>query len=775
LNNGINQWQCAFALIFLATLGLNATESRGGRPDASSPVDRYNVIWDSPSADHHGSMPLGNPAIGLNAWMTATGDLQFYIGKPDAWDDNGRLVKVGKVRVHFEPNPIVPGRPFRQELKLGHGSIEITAGRPGSPGSTVIRLWVDANAPVIYVTAESATPVEATAVIELWRTRRFEVKELQVSDVLFNRKRADGSQEPIVVEPDTVLTGQKGRIGWFHSNVKSVGPKLLAEVQGLSGFNRPDPLLGRTFGAVITAAGGERLDDLRLRSPRGTTHRFSIYVHSSHPSSPARWLAGMEGTIRRVESAGFSALQAAHERWWKEFWERSWIRASSPGAVTGSGAAADVDDATYVSRMYHLQRFVTACAGRSAFPIKFNGSLFTIPPGPTEQDPDYRRWGPGYWWQNTRLPYISLSTSGDFDVLGSLFHMYADQLLPLAKYRTRHYFNHGGAFYPECIYFWGDVFGETYGWTPFEKRADKLQESRWHKWEWVGGLELCWLMLDYYDHSGDRDFLLRTALPFAREILTFFDEHYPVNAAGRLVMQPSQALETWWECTNPMPEIAGCAAVTARLLALPSDIAPAPDHDFWRRLHDKLPAIPVREVNGKTALAPAEIFTKKSNVENPELYAVFPFRLFAFNRPNADWAIEALRNRWDLGNSGWRQDDIFMAYLGLTEDVRQGIVGRARSHDPGERFPAFFGPNYDWTPDQDHGGVLMKTLQAMLLQTDGRRIFLLPAWPKDWDVEFKLFAPQVTIVEGVYRGGKIESLRVTPETRRADITIVNAK
>ena len=68
-------------------------------------------------------------------------------------------------------------------------------------------------------------------------------------------------------------------------------------------------------------------------------------------------------------------------------------------------------------------------------------------------------------------------------------------------------------------------------------------------------------------------------------------------------------------------------------------------------------------------------------------------------------------------------------------------------------FPAFWGPNYDWTPDQDHGGVLMKAFQAMLLQTEGRQIFLLPAWPKEWDVEFKLHAPQQTIVEGVVRGG----------------------
>ena len=110
-----------------------------------------------------------------------------------------------------------------------------------------------------------------------------------------------------------------------------------------------------------------------------------------------------------------------------------------------------------------------------------------------------------------------------------------------------------------------------------------------------------------------------------------------------------------------------------------------------------------------------------------------------------------------------------MAYLGLTNEVRKAIVSRARSHDSGERFPAFWGPNYDWTPDQDHGGVLMKTFQSMLLQFDGHKIFLFPAWPKNWNVEFKLHAPQQTVIEASYRDGKVQSLRVTPESRRADI------
>ncbi len=62
-------------------------------------------------------------------------------------------------------------------------------------------------------------------------------------------------------------------------------------------------------------------------------------------------------------------------------------------------------------------------------------------------------------------------------------------------------------------------------------------------------------------------------------------------------------------------------------------------------------------------------------------------------------------------------------------------------------------------------------LQEMLLQTPGNRILLFPAWPKEWDVDFKLHAPQQTTVEAVLKGGKIISLKVTPEFRREDVVI----
>ena len=858
-----------------------ATASVGASPDT------FNVVWDSPSNDHHGSMPLGNGDITVNAWVDPGGTLVFYIGKSDSWDDNARLLKIGKVRVTLDPAPLVS--PFHQELTLNAGTMDVRYG-----DGTTLRVWVDANHPAIHVDVAGKKSITATAIVEMWRTNQFELPSIECSDVMTDRSKPGNMHAPTIVEPDTVLTGLTGRIGWYHHNIKSVGPAIHAETQGVTGFQREDPLLHRTFGAVITTANGKRLDDARLQSPAAKEHRFAIHVLTRHPATPESWRKDLDALVAATEKTPLEKRRQAHEKWWGDFWSRSWIRATqNPNArstatlvpanqhplrigVDQSGAnkfpgeirntrvpenftgpftleaevkpdaggqgrifdkitvggsdgflldlqsgnslrlingettlvgknalpagqwahvvaavdaagwrvtvngklvldtanAATGDDAAYVSQMYALQRFITACAARGRYPIKFNGSLSTVPSEGAPGDGDYRRWGPGYWWQNTRLPYLSLCASGDFEMMEPLFRMYVDELLPLNKYRTKHYFGFdNAAYYIECIDFWGDVFNETYGWQPQAERKDPLQTSGWHKWEWVAGPELVWMMLDAYDHTGDVKLLQQRILPTADAVIRFFDNYYKTDGQGRLVMHPSQAVETWWDCTNPMPELAGLRAISARLLALPESATPPASRAYWITFAAKLAPLPTRDTPSGKALAPAEIFKAKNNIENPELYAVFPFRLCSFEKDNRDLGIQALKHRWDRGNFGWRQDDIFMAYLGLTDDARQNLVARARNHDQNSRFPAFWGPNYDWVPDQGHGGVLMKVFQAMLMQTDGQKIFLLPAWPKDWDVEFRLHAPGNTVLEGVFRNGKLASLKVTPDSRRADVVM----
>ena len=57
---------------------------------------------------------------------------------------------------------------------------------------------------------------------------------------------------------------------------------------------------------------------------------------------------------------------------------------------------------------------------------------------------------------------------------------------------------------------------------------------------------------------------------------------------------------------------------------------------------------------------------------------------------------------------------------------------------------------------------------------DGGKIYVLPAWPADWDVHFKLRAPYQTTVECIYREGKLQQLTVQPPERRKDVVLPDA-
>jgi len=124
------------------------------------------------------------------------------------------------------------------------------------------------------------------------------------------------------------------------------------------------------------------------------------------------------------------------------------------------------------------------------------------------------------------------------------------------------------------------------------------------------------------------------------------------------------------------------------------------------------------------------------------------------------------------GNVGWNQDDTQAALLGLANEAKRMLLDRVSRKHEGSRFPAFWGPNFDWIPDQDHGGNAMMALQQMLMQADGMQVRLFPAWPREWNVSFKLHGPGGMIVEGCYRNGTLENLSVSPEEYRSRITVM---
>jgi hypothetical protein len=360
--------------------------------------------------------------------------------------------------------------------------------------------------------------------------------------------------------------------------------------------------------------------------------------------------------------------------------------------------------------------------------------------------------------------------SGDYDMMLPLFKMYRDAL-PLRQAATKKYYGHDGAFYPETMYFWGNFTDENYGLNR-KGKPDGLTANSYIRRYWQGGLELVGMMLDYYDATRDAAFRDDTLLPVAKAVTTFFDQHWKRGDDGKVLYSPAQSLETWHVATDPIPEIVALRYLLPRLLELPADKA---TRAMWKKLLADQPDVPSVTKDGKTRLLPARKYSKRKNIENPELYAVFPYRMYTVSQGGE--ALKTGINTWKVrknrANIGWQQQPIQAALLGLTNEAKNLVTQRVKAKARGYRFPGFYGPNYDWTPDQDHLSVFMIGIQRMLMQCEGDRILLLPAWPKEWDVSFKLHAPKNTTVEAVVKNGKVKMLAVTPESRRKDIELQN--
>jgi len=568
--------------VALVATALSHAETKAVRDTRVAwPVASQDVVWDSPSTDAKGSMPLGNGDIGLNVWVELSGDLVLLVGKTASFDEFNRLLKIGRIRVRTTPALFHPGMKFSQALRLADGAIEIKS------GDTFIRVWVDANHPVAQVDLASTTPVEVQVLADNWRTEN----RAMADDETSGPGTAWGNwPDKMRVNADTVLPKRNGQIGWCHHNVESQWKRNL-ELTALGALGAEvakgkDPVMNRSFGAL---SGGIAL-----------------------PTNAHTWKLG-------VDSLG------------------------------GNRFGGEMCDNTYIRR----------------------------------------------YWQS--------------------------------------------------------------------------------------GLELVAMMLDHYDGTQDTAFRDQTLLPLAKSIIAFFDQHWP-RVNGKILFEPAQSPDTMQIAKNPMPEVVGMHYLLPQFLKLPvdeatkaawnktlADLPPVPIGTTARHTHDanETGPFPATE-GGLLRLLPAETYSAKRNFENAELYGVFPYRMFTVmaGKESLELALNAWRVRLHPEDFGWQQNCIQAALLGLADKAKTMVTARAAATATGYRFPGLFGPNYDWTPDQNHPSGMVIAVQRMLMQCDGDKIALLPAWPADWNASFKLHAPKVTTIESRVEKGAIIELKVTPESRR---------
>ena len=700
--------------------------------DVLQKLDGYNVIWNTMSSTGSlESMPLGNGDISVNAWVEKDGDLLMYIGKPDAWAESTRLLKVGRLRVSMSPNPFEGTQSYVQTLRLADGKISIVA-RNGQMKCD-IGIWVDANNPAVRIDVRSDRKIQVKCTSELMRTADYTLPH--GGDPLADSFRGVAGSPVKPTESADVVIPDEECVIWAHRNETSLYP-LIMERQNAEEFieKYPDPYMGRTFGAAISGTGMKPSEDglsLVTVSPSKTCS-IDVVAYTAQTQTMSEWKGALSDLVSKVRHADRKSAESAHIGWWRNFWNRSWIFMSGD------------DDAVKATQGYLLQRYMMACQSRGAYPVKFNGGTLTF--DYKGNNADYRRWGPGYWHQNCRLYYWPLVVSGDFDLLKPWFDMYMD-MMPLQMDVTRKYYGHGGAFFPETLNFFGMFIQDDWGW---DNKDGKASQTRWIRYHYSGALEMLALMLDYYDYTDDEAFAKNYVIPFATQTIRFFKEHWPL-IDRKFSFIPANSLEQFWDCLNPVDYIAGLKYTLAGLAKLPEGLVDEALKAEWKECEDAVPVLPV--VDGR--ILPAYEYGQGRNLENPELYAIFPFRLYGLGLPDIEVARKTYQHRVFDSPTCWAQDAVQTAMMGDAEEARRHLMKKVNAVDEDIRFPSFWRPGSDYTPDLDNGGVLALAMQYMVLNCIDGKEMILPALPQGWSVDFKLRTPECRSVRVISEGGEI--------------------
>jgi hypothetical protein len=731
---------------------------------SAQPAD---YVWTSPSQNSSESMPCGGGDVGMNVWVE-NGDVLFYLSRSGCFDENNSLLKLGRFRISLSPG--LDMKSFRQILHLNEGYVEVT------DGHISVRLWADVSKPVVHVSMSSKKEkLTIGATYESWRTRDITLTKRERFQSSYKFAAPKGLQ----TRHDSIIADNNS-VTFFHQNADETIFDATVSQQRMDSVKQRlyNPLRRLVFGGRMTGQGFAFADKLKGRYASSDYEGWLFVTQqpvkkarvqitlATHQGSIDEWKEVLQQTAKKVEV--FDDPQITR-RWWREFWQRSYISLTS-----------HLSPLTSIIRNYTLFRYMLGCNSRGQWPTKFNGGLFTFDPeyvNPTEEyrlSPDFRNWGGGvHTAQNQRLVYWPMLKNGDFDLLIPQLEFYLN-IYKNAEERSRLYWGHEGACLTEQIENYGLPCYPEYGTKRPAGFDPGMERNAWLEYEWDTCLEFCMMAIEARRYTL---FDLDRYMPMIRSCLRFFDEHYQylanqrgakrLDGGGKLVLYPGSGGETFKGAYNSTSTIAALRTVTQALIDYASERNDTAIISHYSLLITHFPDITVRD----SMIQPALHYERVQNVETTQLYPVFPWRMYGVGRPD----LEIARNTYQndslalkfRSHVGWKQDLIWAACLGMTDEAARLL--KLKMGDGPHRFPAFWGPGYDWTPDHNWGGSGMIGLQEMLMQEVDGKIYLFPAWPRDWDVKFKLHASRNTTVEAELKGGRVVHVKVTPAIRQSNL------
>jgi alpha-L-fucosidase 2 len=724
--------------------------------DEEAIVSRNDVVYTTPSVEPWEAMPTGGGD--LSAMVRCDGEsLHLHLTKSDAWGFQAPAdappgtryfnnVSPGHVELRLgDRGKDLAAKSFRQRLDLYEGKVVVELG--GGNSSVRIEVWGHPTRKVLVV--------EITDPESSLDAQRIELSEWR----------------------ESMEVGADGKIVYARElHTRPAAPHMASA--GMEDYfdADSDPLLGRGTAVALTSsveadtgAAQDQVATLTLPAECPTRYHILIATAVTTEGDP---LADAKRVLDDATQIPIDQLKSEHVAWWRDYWQRSFLRLES----------AD-KSAQWLTAAYHVHLYTLGCVNRGSVPAKWDG-------GAGLMRGDERTWGLAEWIQEVRFTYLPLYAANRLDMARGLTRHYSD-MVPYLTEQTRKMWGVDGLWIPETVLPWGGIEDwvlneDADGCMPSYATWDVGQApygrfdryNRYVGFLMTAGPELCWHYLAYHEYSGDSEFLDREAYPVIRGVCEFLSNLLRQGEDGKYHLDPANALETWWMVRDPadtmdavrwlypefirLAEQRGQDAVLRQICAMQLAALPEPSIGLWH---------PDGTVDSTIdAYAPAAAVgepAKSCNFENPALYRVFPFGLSGIGSDDHARAATTFKHRIFSGSQGWAMDAIWAARLGLRGEACSLLTAHAKrwnrfrygGWDSGNS--SVFPDNLSVVPYTDAGGVACFALNEILLQSYDGVIRLVPAVADDWSGVFRLRAERGFLVSADFVGTEVRLAEVT--------------
>ncbi len=689
--------------------------------------DKTITTWDE-------AIPLGNGALGCLIWGKSDA-LRLSIDRCDIWDCSDPPSVGGDYTYKFICDMAHSGNVERIREVFNYPYQKKAAPTKLPAGKIIVNMGVEENVVSLLDMEKAYAAITAGDVgLESFQ----DASDTKVGFLKINTTECSFAIE----NPDYGIIGEP--------EDDEVSANSLKKLKYETALKLNENVAGNVFKGFAQKISDVNTYGLFLMEKRIDGVTYAVYTVEKG-SNADEVIAIAKDKLAHALEFGYETVLEGHIAWWKDFWSKSHIELC--------------EDEFFEKNWYITNYLLGSCSRKGYYPMPLQGVWTAddglIPPWKGDYHHDL----------NTEMSYYSYLKANHLEE-GESYIDYIFSLEDVARKFAKNFYDiDDGLCIPGCMDLDGNALG---GWPMY---ALSPTNCAW----------LCRGLGDYYDYTGDVEYLKSRAYPFIKEYTKFLLCLLKENDEGKLVLPISSSPEIHDDNIEAYltPNSTYDLTLMMRLFSDMKNYAEILGYDEdvkqWSEVLEKLDSIPV-DTDG-TIMLSRDARLLESHRHQSHLMAIHPLKLIKYDTKESKRIIDAsIADNLKLGH---------YLYVGYSFPWRAEFCAIQHNGDAAHEaldtfwryycLPNGFHCNGDykdklgcfWTyrPFTLEGNMCAAdALQEMLLQDINGDIVIAPAIPSIWkNYSFKLRSANGAIVTYTNKDGKatvhLEAWRDIDNTR----------